>query len=73
VTNTEYTRVLGATVGRPTLLHVPTFALSIALGPEMARETLLVSQRVRPARLEATGFSFRQPELPGALAAALGR
>ncbi|HEY1635310.1 MAG TPA: TIGR01777 family oxidoreductase [Acidimicrobiales bacterium] len=73
VTNAEYTRVLGAAVGRPTLLHVPTFALSIALGTEMARETLLVSQRVRPARLEATGFEFRHPELPGALAAALGR
>jgi uncharacterized protein (TIGR01777 family) len=73
VTNAEYTRVLGAAVGRPTLLHVPTFALSIALGAEMARETVLVSQRVRPVRLEATGFSFRYPELPGALAAALGR
>ena len=73
VTNAEYTRVLGAAVGRPTLLRVPTFALSTALGSEMARETLLASQRVRPARLEATGFEFRHPELPGALAAALGR
>ena len=56
VTNTEFTRILGA-----------------ALGPEMARETLLVSQRVRPARLEATGYEFHHPELPGALEAALGR
>ncbi|HEY2636058.1 MAG TPA: TIGR01777 family oxidoreductase [Solirubrobacteraceae bacterium] len=73
VTNAEYTRVLGAAVGRPTLLHVPTFALSIALGADMARETVLVSQRVRPVRLEATGYSFLHPELPAALAAALGR
>jgi NAD dependent epimerase/dehydratase family enzyme len=27
----------------------------------------LASQRVRPARLEAMGFTFRQPSLPEAL------
>jgi hypothetical protein len=73
VTNTELTRILGAALGRPTMLRVPRFALEAALGSEMARETVLVSQRVRPARLEATGFEFRHPELAGALAAALGR
>jgi uncharacterized protein len=73
VTNTEFTRILGAALGRPTMLRVPSFALLAALGPEMARETLLVSQRVRPARLEATGYEFHHPELPGALEAALGR
>jgi uncharacterized protein (TIGR01777 family) len=73
VTNTELTRTLGAALGRPTMLRVPRFALEAALGPEMARETVLVSQRVRPATLEATGFSFQHPELPAALAAALGR
>jgi NAD dependent epimerase/dehydratase family enzyme len=39
----------------------------------MARETVLVSQRVRPARLEATGYTFRHHELADALDAALGR
>ena len=73
VTNTEFTRILGAALGRPTMLRVPSVALLAALGPEMARETLLVSQRVRPARLEATGYEFHHPELPGALEAALGR
>ncbi|HEY3702171.1 MAG TPA: TIGR01777 family oxidoreductase [Acidimicrobiales bacterium] len=73
VTNTEFTRILGAAVGRPTMLRVPSFALRAALGTEMARETLLVSQRVRPARLEATGYEFHHPELLGALEAALGR
>ncbi len=73
VTNAEYTRVLGAALGRPTLLRAPTFALSTALGSEMARETLLASQRVRPARLEATGYEFQHPELPRALETALGR
>jgi hypothetical protein len=73
VTNAEYTRVLGAAVGRPTLLRVPTFALSTALGSEMARETILASQRVRPTRLEATGYEFRHRELLETLRAALGR
>jgi hypothetical protein len=73
VTNAEYTRVLGAAVGRPTLLRVPTFALSTALGSEMARETVLASQRVRPTRLEATGYEFRHRELLETLRAALGR
>jgi len=72
VTNTEFTRILGAALGRPTMLRVPSVALLAALGPEMARETLLVSQRVRPARLEATGYAFHHPELPAALDAALG-
>jgi NAD dependent epimerase/dehydratase family enzyme len=39
----------------------------------MARETVLISQRVRPARLEATGYEFHHPDLAGALDAALGR
>ncbi len=72
VTNTELTRTLGAALGRPTMLRVPRFALEAALGPEMARETVLVSQRVRPARLEATGYTFRHPDLAGALDADLG-
>jgi uncharacterized protein (TIGR01777 family) len=72
VTNNEYTRVLGATLGRPTILRLPTVALSVALGAEMARETALVSQRARrPTRLEATGYRFTHPDLAGALEAAL--
>lgn len=73
VTNAQFTRILGAAIGRPTLLRVPSPALSLAFGPEMARETVLISQRVRPARLEATGYTFRHPELADALDAALGR
>jgi uncharacterized protein (TIGR01777 family) len=73
VTNNEFTRVLGATLGRPTILRVPGFALSAALGAEMSRETVLVSQRARPARLEASGYRFSSPDLAGALEAALRR
>jgi uncharacterized protein (TIGR01777 family) len=73
VTNAQFTRILGAAVGRPALLRVPAPALSLAFGAEMARETVLISQRVRPARLEKTGYTFRHPELADALDAALGR
>jgi uncharacterized protein len=73
VTNTEFTRILGAALGRPTMLRVPSAALSVAFGAEMARETVLISQRVRPARLQATGYEFHHPDLAGALDAALGR
>ena len=72
VTNAEFTRTLGRVLGRPTLIPLPTFAARLALG-EMADELLLVSQRVLPARLEASSYTFRHPNLEGALRAALGR
>jgi len=72
VTNAELTRTLGRVFGRPTLLPLPAFAARLALG-EMADELLLTSQRVLPARLESSGYSFRHPTLESALRAALGR
>jgi uncharacterized protein (TIGR01777 family) len=72
VTNAEFTRTLGRVLGRPTLVPLPAFAARLALG-EMADELLLTSQRVLPARLEATSYTFRHPTLEGALRAALGR
>jgi uncharacterized protein len=40
---------------------------------EMADEVLLASQRVVPARLQASGYAFRHPTLEGAFRAALAR
>jgi len=71
VTNAEFTRTLGRVLGRPTLLPLPAFAARLALG-EMADELLLTSQRVLPARLEASNYPFRHPHLESALRAALG-
>jgi len=71
-TNAEFTRTLGRVLGRPTLVPLPAFAAHLALG-EMADELLLTSQRVLPARLEASSYTFRHPTLEGALRAALGR
>jgi NAD dependent epimerase/dehydratase family enzyme len=39
------------------------------LGRELARALLGDSQRIEPQRLLASGYSFRHPELDGALRA----
>lgn len=70
VTNREFTRTLARVLGRPAFLSVPAFALRLAFG-EMADEALLASTRVLPRRLLDSGFTFRHPELEGALRAVL--
>ena len=72
ITNLEFTRTLGRVLRRPTLFPVPAFAARLVMG-EMADELLLASARVEPARLLATGFRFRFPELEGALRHLLGK
>ena len=66
VKNVEFTKTIGRVLGRPTLLPVPGFALRLVLG-EMADELLLASTRVEPARLKATGYQFKYPQLEPAL------
>ena len=66
VTNRQFTRALGRRLRRPTPLTVPAFALRLVLG-EMADEAPLASVRVEPARLLATGYSFRHLKLEDAL------
>lgn len=72
LTNAEYTKILGRVLERPTLFPVPAPALRLALG-QVADELLLVSFRMEPAKLKETGYSFRYPELEGALKHLLGR
>ena len=66
VTNLEFTRTLGRTLARPTLLPMPAFAVRLAFG-EMGDELLLASARVQPNRLLVSGYVFRFPKLDGAL------
>jgi hypothetical protein len=68
-TNSDFTRALGATVGRPAVLPVPAPALRIALGG-FANEAL-TSQRVLPGVLTRAGYRFEHPELSAALRWAL--
>ncbi|MEU3050667.1 TIGR01777 family oxidoreductase [Streptomyces sp. NPDC006984] len=69
VTNREVTAAMGRVLHRPAVFAVPTPALRLVLG-EMASE-VLGSQRVLPARLLESGFSFAFPRIDGAVAAAL--
>ncbi|WP_119066548.1 TIGR01777 family oxidoreductase [Rubrobacter indicoceani] len=66
MTNAEYTEVLGDVLGRPTLLPLPAPVARVVLG-EVADALLLSSARMQPRALENTGYTFRHPELRGAL------
>ena len=70
VRNSEFTKILGKILRRPTLFPAPGFALKLALG-EMAGALLLSSQRVIPARLNEQKFTFAHAELEAALRAIL--
>jgi uncharacterized protein (TIGR01777 family) len=66
VTNQEFTKTLGKVLARPTAIPLPAFAARLMFG-EMADELLLASARVQPAKLLASGYQFRHPELEAAL------
>jgi hypothetical protein len=72
VTNAEFTAALGRIVHRPTLLNVPAFAVSAALG-EFGRSSVLAGQRAEPAALTAAGYTFHHHDVESALRAALAR
>jgi uncharacterized protein (TIGR01777 family) len=71
-TNTEYTKTLGHVLGRPTVFPLPAPVARLALG-QVADELLLASQRIEPVMLKESGYSYRYPELEGALRHLLGR
>ncbi len=64
-------RLIGRALRRPCWAPVPAPALRAVFG-RMARETVLVSQRVLPRRLEASGYRFAFPEPWDALRDLLG-
>lgn len=66
VRNSEFTRILGSALARPTIFPMPAFAARLALG-QMADELLLASQRVDSAKLVNGGYIFQAPELGPAL------
>ncbi len=70
VTNQEFTQTLGRVLGRPTFFPLPAMVVRTIFG-EMGQELLLHGARVSPAKLEAAGFAFQQPNLESALRAIL--
>lgn len=71
VTNKELSKALGRVLGRPAFAPVPGLAVKLLYG-EMAI-IVTTGSRAVPARLEESGYAFRQPDLEAALRAATGR
>ena len=72
MTNKLFTKTLGSVLKRSTFFPVPAFILRILLG-EMADTLLLESCKVKPAKLQESGYEYRTPELEQALRHLLGR
>jgi uncharacterized protein len=72
VTSRTFAATLGHVLKRPALLPAPAPALKLLFG-EMANTALLSSQRLSPARLLGSGYTFRHPTLEVALRHVLGR
>ncbi|MFB7515931.1 TIGR01777 family oxidoreductase [Streptomyces sp. NPDC056144] len=68
VTNREVTAAMGRVLRRPTVCAVPAPALRLVLG-DFAQD-VLGSQRVLPARLLESGFTFAFPTIDEAIRAA---
>jgi len=67
----DFARALGRVLGRPAFLPAPAWAVRLLFG-QMGDETVLGDLRVTPAAAMAAGFRFETPDLPSALARALG-
>jgi uncharacterized protein (TIGR01777 family) len=63
--NADFERILGRVMRRPYWLPVPAFALRLILGEKAT--LVLDGQQPSPRRLTEVGFTFRYPELEGAL------
>lgn len=57
----QFNRLLGETLNRPSLCTVPAWALQAVLGERA--ELLLDNQPIIPAHLQALGFQFEDPNL----------
>jgi len=66
VTNADFAKTLASVIQRPALFPMPAFAVRLVFG-EMGEELFLASQRVEPAKLAASGYHFKHPELQKAL------
>lgn len=66
VTNRQFTKAVGAFLGRPTIVPLPASGVKLTMG-EMGVEMLLASARVVPDRLESAGFAFKHASIEDAL------
>ena len=66
-TGNEFAKSLGAALGRPAVVRIPSPAVRALFG-DAGEELLLGGSLVLPKKLLAHGFAFEHPELAGALA-----
>jgi uncharacterized protein (TIGR01777 family) len=62
----EFASVLGAAMGRPAIVRVPSFLIRLVLG-RFGAELFLWGQRCQPKVLESKGFSWQARDLESAL------
>ncbi|MBT8487983.1 MAG: TIGR01777 family oxidoreductase [Gemmatimonadetes bacterium] len=72
VTNSTFTSALGRTLGRPTVIPVPGFAVKALFG-DLGKEALLWGQRVIPQKVQDAGFAFFYDSVEDSLRFQLGR
>ncbi len=66
VRNEEFTELLARELHRPRLIPAPAFMIKMALGE--GATLVLDGQRVLPERTMQEGYTFKYPQLEGALA-----
>jgi uncharacterized protein (TIGR01777 family) len=69
VSNEELARHIGAVLHRPSVIPVPEFALRIRFGE--GADPIVTGQRAVPSALLARGFTWKFPDVKGALEEAL--
>jgi uncharacterized protein len=67
VTNAQFASTLGKTLHRPAFMPMPSFAMRLILGRELADELILNGCGILPKKLQNSGFQFTYPNLSSAL------
>jgi len=71
ITQKDFSIAVGRVLNRPVWLTVPVWAIRLMIGQEMA-EAMSWNQRVIPAKLAASRYRFRYPDLDAGLRHVLG-
>jgi uncharacterized protein (TIGR01777 family) len=58
----DFIKIIGSVIGRPVWFKVPSWVLMLVFG-HMAKETILASQNIYPAKLLKQGFRFKYTSL----------
>jgi NAD dependent epimerase/dehydratase family enzyme len=69
VSQREFSRIAAGIAHRPGIMPTPGWPMRLLLGEQA--DLLLEGQAVAPQRLLASGFAFRYPAMPAALASVM--